>query len=81
MSLTIDDLKGQASSAAITSLAGDRLANIVRALDGAGRMRLALDIVAGRIEIAELTAAQVCAICKVPPTHRARVLMSEGQPR
>lgn len=62
------------ASPTVESLTGARLAQIVRALDSAGRMRLALEIAAGRIEVETLTPSQICDLVKVPASHRMRVL-------
>ena len=54
-------------------LDGRRLAVIVRTLDNPGRMRLACQIVAGRLEIVELTPSQVAILCAVPAAYRQHV--------
>ena len=58
------------------ALSGQRLAVIVRCLDAPGRMQLAVQVAAGRIKIKSLTPTQICDLCRVPATHRARVLES-----
>jgi hypothetical protein len=57
-----------------TVITGRKLSMMIRSLDAAGRMHLAQRIAAGELAIAALTPTQICEICRVPPSHRARVL-------
>ncbi len=60
-------------------LDGCRLAAILRSLDAAGRMHLAIQIVTGRFELVELTPSQVAILCAVPATHRQHVRNAAGR--
>ncbi len=65
---------GRPASSNPEQLDGHKLAQLLRGADSASRMHLAIAIVAGRFDLLELTPRQICDICRVPESHRARVL-------
>ena len=57
----------------VEKIDGHHLAVILRTLDNAGRMNVARQIAGSRLELVELTPAQICDLCHVPTTHRQHV--------